>query len=300
MNATSTVMQDAAAKAKAKAEAKPAAGPAIKSMLPRYADAVRAALPAVMTPERFLRIAQSAISTNPALLETTPESFFGALMTAAQLGLEPNTPLGQAYLIPFENTKKGEDGRWYKVKETQFQLGYKGAIALAYRSGEVSSIQAEAVYENDDFVYEMGLEPKLRHVPARTNRGRPTHYYAVWKTKSGTTGFCVMSIEDVQDVAKKSSKTYGSDRGPWAKNFDEMAKKTVLKRALKYAPVASDFARAAASDEAVRDYDRSIPVLDAPVRPVGQIEDDAPADPSPAAQEAPSAPSDAQTPPTAR
>ena len=101
---------------------------------------IRKALPAVMTPERFTRIILSALSSNPALAQTTPQSFLGAMMTAAQLGVEPNTPLGQAYLIPFRN--KG-------ILECQFQLGYKGIIDLAYRSGNVSIIQAQVVYEND-------------------------------------------------------------------------------------------------------------------------------------------------------
>ena len=64
---------------------------------------IRKALPAVMTPERFTRIILSALSSNPSLAQTTPQSFLGAMMTAAQLGVEPNTPLGQAYLIPFKN-----------------------------------------------------------------------------------------------------------------------------------------------------------------------------------------------------
>ena len=64
---------------------------------------IRKALPAVMTPERFTRIVLSALSSNPTLAQTTPQSFLGAMMTAAQLGVEPNTPLGQAYLIPFRN-----------------------------------------------------------------------------------------------------------------------------------------------------------------------------------------------------
>lgn len=89
------------------------------------------ALPSVMTPERFTRITLSALSSNRKLQETTPQSFLGAMMTAAQLGVEPNTPLGQAYLIPFRN--KG-------IMECQFQLGYKGLIDLAYRSGEVTII----------------------------------------------------------------------------------------------------------------------------------------------------------------
>lgn len=82
---------------------------------------IRKALPAVITPERFTRIVLSALSTNPKLAETTPQSFLGAMMTAAQLGMEPNTPLGQAYLIPYYNSKS-------RCNECQFQLGYKGMI----------------------------------------------------------------------------------------------------------------------------------------------------------------------------
>ncbi|NLL64009.1 MAG: recombinase RecT, partial [Ruminococcaceae bacterium] len=179
---------------------------------------IKKALPSVITPERFTRITLSALSTNPKLADTTPMSFLGAMMTAAQLGLEVNTPLGQAYLIPFKN--KG-------VLECQFQLGYKGLIDLAYRSGEVSIIQAHTVYENDDFVYELGLNPKLEHVPATENRGDPIFFYAVFKTKSEGYGFEVMSVDDVKRHAKKYSQSYGSTFSPWTNNFEEMAKKTV-------------------------------------------------------------------------
>ena len=166
-----------------------------------------------------------------------------AMMTAAQLGLEPNTPLGQAYLIPFWNGKA-------KCLECQFQLGYKGLIDLAYRSGEVSTIQANVVYENDEFEYELGLEPKLRHVPAKSDRGDPVFFYAVFRTKDGGYGFDVMSVDDVRAHAKKYSKAYSN--GPWQTNFEEMAKKTVLKRVLKYAPLKSDFVRAVAADETIK------------------------------------------------
>lgn len=204
---------------------------------------IKKALPSVITPERFTRITLSAISANPKLAETTPMSFLGAMMTAAQLGLEVNTPLGQAYLIPFKN--KG-------ILECQFQLGYKGLIDLAYRSGEVSIIQAHTVYENDEFVYELGLNPKLEHVPATENRGDPIFFYAVFKTKSEGYGFEVMSVDDVKRHAKKYSQSYGSTFSPWTNNFEEMAKKTVLKKALKYAPLKSDFVRGIAADESVK------------------------------------------------
>ena len=199
------------------------------------------ALPSVLTPERFTRITLSALSTNAKLAETTPKSFLGAMMTAAQLGLEPNTPLGQAYLIPFRN---------HGVLECQFQLGYKGLIDLAYRSGDVSTIQAHTVYANDEFEYELGLEPKLRHVPAKSDRGDPVFFYAVFRTKDGGYGFDVMSVDDVRAHAKKYSKAYGN--GPWQTNFEEMAKKTVLKRVLKYAPLKTDFVRGLSADETIK------------------------------------------------
>ena len=201
------------------------------------------ALPSVITPERFTRITLSALSSNPKLAETTPQSFLAAMMTAAQLGVEPNTPLGQAYLLPYRNNGK---------LECQFQLGYKGLIDLAYRSGEISVIQAHTVYENDEFEYEFGLEAKLRHKPAKDNRGEPAYFYAVFKTKDGGYGFEVMSVEDVRNHAKKYSKAYSSGYSPWTTNFEEMAKKTVLKRVLKYAPLKSDFARAVSTDETIK------------------------------------------------
>lgn len=204
---------------------------------------IKRALPSVITPERFSRMVLTALSATPKLQQCTPQSFLGAMMTAAQLGVEPNTALGQAYLLPYDNRRKG-------VTECQFQLGYKGLIDLAYRSGEVSIIQAHEVYENDEFDYELGMEPRLRHIPARANRGKVICYYAMFKTKDGGYGFDVMSIEDVQAHAKKYSKAYGS--GPWQTNFDEMAKKTVLKKVLKYAPLKSDFVRAAAQDESIK------------------------------------------------
>ena len=204
---------------------------------------IKKALPSVITPERFTRIVLSAISVNPKLASCTPASFLGAMMTSAQLGLEVNTPLGQAYVLPYNN--KG-------VQEAQFQLGYKGLIDLAYRSGEVESIQAHVVYENDEFSCEYGLEPKLVHKPADSNRGEAIKVYAVFKTKSGGFGFEVMSMDDVRKHAAKYSKAYGSSFSPWKTNFEEMAKKTVLKRVLKYAPLKSDFVKAVVQDDVIK------------------------------------------------
>lgn len=110
----------------------------IPDMIKALEPEIKKALPTILTPERFTRIALSAINNTPKLAECSPMSFIAALMNAAQLGLEPNTPLGQAFLIP------------YKAKgnlECQFQLGYRGMIDLAYRNEHVQSIEAHTVYE---------------------------------------------------------------------------------------------------------------------------------------------------------
>lgn len=214
---------------------------AMGDLLKRMHTQIEKALPSVITPERFTRIALTAYSRNEKLQECTAESFLGSMMQAAQLGVEPNTPLGQAYLIPYRN--KG-------VMEVQFQLGYRGMIDLAYRSGEVQNIQAHEVYENDTFEYELGLEPKLRHIPALKDRGEVILYYAVFKLTNGGVGFEVMSKEDVEAFAKEKSKTYGT--GPWQSDFDAMAKKTLVKRLLKFAPLKSDFVRAVTADETIK------------------------------------------------
>ena len=238
----------------------------MKDYVESMSGEIAKALPSVITPERFTRITLSALSTNPQLKETTPPSFLGAMMTAAQLGVEPNTPLGQAYLLPYRN--KG-------VLECQFQLGYRGLMDLAYRSGEISVIQAHTVYANDEFHYEFGLEPKLEHKPAIRDRGDAVAYYAMFKTKDGGYGFEVMSVEDVKLHAKKYSKSYNSEYSPWATNFDEMAKKTVLKRVLKYAPLKSDFARQVTADESIKTEiaPDMLDVANAPIEAEGEIVD---------------------------
>lgn len=230
----------------------------VKGLIEKRMDDIKKALPAVITPERFVRIATTAVSANPKLAEAasrSPMTFLGALMTAAQLGVEPNTPLGQAYLIPFNNSRL-VDGTWVKVPEVTFQLGYQGIIDLCYRSGEVTMINAQVVYENDEFEYELGLDQKLRHIPAKKNRGKPEYYYGVFKTKSGASGFQVMSYEDVLEHAKKFSKSYnaksGKFSGPWESDFNSMAKKTCLLAALKYAPKKSDFVKAIVNDNSVK------------------------------------------------
>lgn len=211
----------------------------IKAMEPE----IKRALPSVITPERFTRMALSALNTTPKLSQCSQMSFLGALMNAAQLGLEPNTPLGQAYLIPYKNKGK---------LDCQFQIGYKGLLDLVYRNPDIQTVQAQCVYENDQFEYELGLEPKLVHKPATTDRGDLILVYALWKSQNGGFGFEVMSKSDIDAHAKKFSQSYGSSFSPWKTNYEEMAKKTVIKKCLKYAPLKTDFATALTNDETIK------------------------------------------------
>lgn len=211
----------------------------IKAMSPE----IKKALPEVITPERFTRMALSALNTTPKLKDCTQLSVLAALMNAAQLGLEPNTPLGQAYLIPYNN--KG-------TLECQFLIGYKGLIDLSYRNPQMQIIQAQAVYENDAFDYELGLNPRLEHRPALHDRGEVILFYGLFKLTNGGFGFEVMSKADMDAYAKEYSKAFDSSFSPWKSNYNGMAKKTVIKQALKYAPLKTDFRKALSTDETIK------------------------------------------------
>ena len=211
----------------------------VNTMMPE----IKKALPNTITAERFTRIVLSAISNNKDLQQCTPQSFLAGMMNSAQLGLEPNTPLGQAYLIPFRN---------HGTMEAQFQIGYKGLIDLAYRSGQVKTIYAEVVREGDEFEYELGLEPKLVHRPADSGRGEIKYFYAVFKLVNGGEGFTVMSKDDVDKHRDHFSKAANRGFSPWSTNYEEMGKKTVIKKVLKYAPLSTDIQSKIAQDETIK------------------------------------------------
>lgn len=225
--------------------------PTLNDLLNDMKPAIQQAIPKHMTPERLLRIATTSIRTNPKLKVCTPQSLLGAVMQCAQLGLEPSI-LGHAYLVPYKNKKKEGDREWYE-DECQFQIGYKGLIELARRTGQISSIMAHSVHENDEFEYEYGINDKLRHVPADGERGAIKKYYAVAKFKDGGYAFIVMSKRDIEIHRDKFSKT--KKYGPWVDHFDEMAKKTVLKALMKYMPISVEFQKAVDQDETTKHFD---------------------------------------------
>ena len=113
-------------------------------------------------------------------------------------------------------------------------------------------IQAHVVREFDYFEYQYGLDSRLVHRPGTGDRGEITFIYGLFKLNNGGYGFEVSNKEDMDAFAAKYSKSYGSKFSPWADNYEDMAKKTVIKRVLKYAPVSSDFQKALSVDETIK------------------------------------------------
>ena len=195
------------------------------------------AIPKHLSADRMARIAATELRKTPALLNTTPASFLGAVMQSAQLGLEPGSALGQAYLVPFN--RKNKNGEWYK--ECQLILGYRGMIDLARRSGQVLSLNVYAVRKSDEFFYQLGLHPDIRHIPS-PEAGRENQpiifVYAVATQRGGGYQFEVMSRAEVEKV-RSTSASYKADgeKSLWGTYFEDMAKKTVIRRLFKYLPV---------------------------------------------------------------
>jgi recombination protein RecT len=234
----------AAVTGQAPATRKPANDIAALLTDPKIKAQMQLALPKHVTAERLARVALTEVRKNPALARCDQTSFLGALMTCAQLGLEPGGPLGHAYLIPFENRKANRT-------EVQFIVGYRGMIDLARRSGQIVSIEARPVYEGDAFEVSLGLDSNLRHVPDfdNPNRVQPDKLrfvYAVAKLKDGGVQFEVMSRREVEAVRAQSR---AGSSGPWVTHFEAMALKTVVRRLFKWLPISVELATAIDADE---------------------------------------------------
>lgn len=211
-------------------------------------------LPKHLNAERLLKVAQIAATTTPALAECDVPSLVGAIGQCAQMGLEPNTVLGHAYLVPFNTKRKDAQGNERWVKSVQVIIGYKGLIDLARRSGQIVSIAAHEVCANDRFELVYGLDEKLNHVPAMQDRGGVIGFYAVAKLKDGGHCFEFMSTQQVMQIRDESQgyqqavKYKKQDGHPWGAHFVEMGRKTVIRRLAKYLPLSIEFQTAAALD----------------------------------------------------
>jgi len=198
----------------------------LSDLLQRLQPQMAMALPSHVTAAQIQRVVLTEVSKNPSILRCTQTSVLTSVMEACQLGLVPNSTQGLAYLVPYG---------------TRCQLipGYKGLIKLALQSGKVSKIWAKVVREKDYLEYEEGLIPKLVHRPyLEGDPGMFVGAYAVAKmVNDPDPQFEYMGKMSIDSIRKKSAS---GSKGPWADNYEEMAKKTVIRNLSKRLPLDSD------------------------------------------------------------
>jgi len=240
---------------------------------PQFAEAVAKCLPRHLTPDRFLRVALTALTTTPKLAQCTQASFFSSLLKLSQYGLEPDGR--RAHLIPYKNGKASAKAG-FDVYDCQLIIDYKGLAELVMRSGLVSRIHADVIREGDLFSYSMG--ELSSHTPwfLRRDSAKPAAagdvfaVYCVALMKDGSSKCEVMSKEDVEAVRVRSSA--GQD-GPWITDWCEMAKKTPFRRLTKWLPLSPEIREASEGDDDVielapnREERAKTPALTAPSVP---------------------------------
>lgn len=196
----------------------------------RFRDEVAKALPSHLTPERFIRVALTAMNRTPKLAACTQTSLFKCLLDLSALGLEPDGR--NAHLIPYGT-------------EATLIVDWKGLVALAKRSGDVASWSAELVCEKDEFSWENGIVNHKIDWRDASGRGELQCVYSRVVMKDGTLDFEVMTLTEVEAIRKRSRS---GNSGPWVTDFAEMAKKTVIRRHSKRLTLSPEFANALDKD----------------------------------------------------
>jgi recombination protein RecT len=188
-------------------------------------DAIAQLVPKHLTAERLMRVAVNCVAKTPGLQKCTPTSLLQSALVAAELGLEPGGALGHLYLVPMGNVCTPI-------------VGYRGLIALARRSGDVTSVRSVVVHERDKFRLTEGIEQSIEHEPCLDGDPGPMRYvYCVIKLKDGGVQVELMSRHQVDAIRARSR---ASNNGPWVTDYEEMARKTVARRGLKWAPLSSE------------------------------------------------------------
>lgn len=208
----------------------------IKHAIDRMLPELQKALPKNLTPEKFARAILTQIRINPRLLSCSVDSLLTAMLESAQLGLEPT--LGKAHLVPYKT-------------ECKFIIGYQGMIELAYRTGEVANIQARVIHANDKFEFEDGFEPRLSFVPNWGNPGEAVGGFAFANLKNGARIVEIMSREQIDSIRDRSAAWKRDKSGPWATDYEEMARKTLVRRLFKFLPKTSEVVEILQSDDNV-------------------------------------------------
>lgn len=257
----------------------------VRQMIDKQSSAFRTVLPKVVDPERFSRLVLNAVKSTPDLMQCfgTQQGQMTVLlsaMKAAMIGLEPNTPLQHAWLLPRRN--KG-------VMECELSIGYRGYLKLARRSGNIATIYAQEVRQHDEFEWWRGLdEDHLKFRPAPDDaRGELTNAFAVARFTGGGYSFIVLdrtAVEKRRAMSDSWKNEKSRPYSPWVKWTDEQWRKTAVRALAPYMDLSADVAEALAADEVPLKFDDEAGVID-----VGSNFEDGPADEAvqPAIEQAP-------------
>lgn len=221
---------------------------AVEASLWQREEAIRSILPNGMDMKRFVRVTMIALSKNPDLQKCSQESLVRSIIEAASVGLEPTGMLNRAWLVPYNNKKKGADGKDYWENEAQLAIGWEGLIDLARNSGQVRKVTARVVYEGDEFRVIQGTEERIEHTPAFLTEDplKIQYVYCIVTLKDGTTQHEVMTRTQVDGVRAKAK---AKNAMAWTDSYPEMARKTVVRRALKYIALSPEAIAAIARDD---------------------------------------------------
>ena len=194
------------------------AGNDIYSLIKSREETFASILPAGNNVNRFVSSCLIAVRMNNKLQQCKPDSLIKAMMESARFGLEPNSPLGEAALVPYG-------------QKVEFMLQYRGLLKLAWNSGTIKSIDYDKVCAKDVFVYKKGFDSEFRHEPSMIeDRGNAYCYYAYAEMVNGGRALNVMTKTDIIKHMKQYSQASRSKSSPWVTDFDAMAIKTVIRQ----------------------------------------------------------------------
>lgn len=191
----------------------------------------KSALPPHITPEKFMRVVTTAAIQNPELLNADRGSLFMSALAAAQDGLLPDKK--ESAFVVFNTKVNGQ-----YVKKVQYMPMVAGIFKKIRNSKDVASISAHAVFTNDEFDYELGDNEFIKHKPAMDERGEFKCVYAIAKLKDG--GDPIREVMSKSDIEKVRSVSKSKDGGTWTDWYEEMAKKTVIRRLSKRLPMSAE------------------------------------------------------------
>lgn len=213
----------------------------ITRFIGQYKPTISQVLPKHLTADRVLQVCVNLLSKNPDLKKCRADSVISAVIQASELGFNPVQALGQCYFVPY-----GE--------AVQMQIGYKGYIELARRSGQIKSLFAYCVYEGDLFEYEYGLNPTIEHKPSEAverTADKITHAYAVAHYKNGGHSFVVLTKAEVEKLRLRNGSQKRGLAQAWKTDYDKMAMAKAIKQLAKFMPLSDEMQTAIVVDESV-------------------------------------------------